>query len=158
MQDIRDLTAVLRSNTPIVIIETYEEYRVIELLKKVSLVLYQPLFSWSITQGLSGVDKDMGVQKFNTEPSDILGQIKSTTQRGIYALCDFHPFVIDEHKNIRLLKEIALEYETLQQTRVVISHAFEIPAEMKRYCAHFRLSLPNSTQLLNIINEQVKHA
>ena len=36
MQDIQDLSAVLRSNTPIVVIETYEEYRVIELLRKVS--------------------------------------------------------------------------------------------------------------------------
>lgn len=41
MQDIKDLTAVLRSNTPIVVIETYEEYRVIELLKRVAMTLYQ---------------------------------------------------------------------------------------------------------------------
>lgn len=158
MQDIRDLTAILRSNTPIVIIETYEEYRVLDLLKRVSQVLYQPLFSWSITKGLSRVDRQLGVQKFNSEPADILGQIKSTPQGGIYALCDFHPFVIDEPKNIRLLKEIALEYESLKHTIILISHAFDIPAEIKRYCAHFRLSLPNSTQLLNIIQQQVRQA
>lgn len=158
MQDIRDLTAILRSNTPIVIIETYEEYRVLDLLKRVSQVLYQPLFSWSITKGLSRVDRQLGVQKFNSEPADILGQIKSTPQGGIYALCDFHPFVIDDPKNIRLLKEIALEYESLKHTIILISHAFDIPAEIKRYCAHFRLSLPNSTQLLNIIQQQVRQA
>ncbi|MGL4712567.1 MAG: AAA family ATPase, partial [Shewanella sp.] len=53
MQDIHDLTSVLRSNTPIVVIETYEEYRVVELLKRVASVLYQPVFTWSITQGLA---------------------------------------------------------------------------------------------------------
>ncbi|MBW8183417.1 AAA family ATPase [Shewanella nanhaiensis] len=155
MQDIRDLTSVLRSNTPIVIIETYEEYRAIELLKKVSSVLYQPLFSWSITQGLTRVDRAMGVQKFNSEPADILGQIKSTDQQGIYVLCDFHPFVENAPKNVRLLKEIALEYESLKHTLVLVSHAFEIPPEIKRYCAHFRLSLPNGAQLQNLIYEQV---
>ncbi|GIU22136.1 AAA family ATPase [Shewanella schlegeliana] len=155
MQDIQDLTAVLRSNTPIIVIETYEEYRVIELLRKVSNILYQPLFSWSITQGLMRVDGGMGRQKFNCEPGDILGQIKSTTQQGIYVLCDFHPFVENAPKNVRLLKEIALEYEALKHTVVLVSHEFAIPPEIKRYCAHFRLSLPNTAQLMNLVYEQI---
>lgn len=155
MQDIQDLSAVLRSNTPIVVIETYEEYRVIELLRKVSNILYQPLFSWSVTQGLMRVDSGMGRQAFNSEPSDILGQIKSTKQQGIYVLCDFHPFVENAPKNVRLLKEIALEYEALKHTIVLVSHEFTIPPEIKRYCAHFRLSLPDTAQLLNLVYEQI---
>ncbi|PIW61627.1 AAA family ATPase [Shewanella sp. CG12_big_fil_rev_8_21_14_0_65_47_15] len=155
MQDIRDLTSVLRSNTPIVVIETYEEYRVVELLKRVANVLYQPVFTWSITQGLARVDKPMAAQKFNSEPTDLLGQIKSTPQKGIYVLCDFHPFVIDAPKNVRLLKEIALEYETLQHTLVLVSHAFDIPPEIKRYCAYFQLTLPSTVQLQNLIYLEV---
>lgn len=155
MQDIRDLTSVLRSNTPIVVIETYEEYRVVELLKRIASVLYQPVFTWSITQGLARVDKPMAAQKFNSEPTDLLGQIKSTPQKGIYVLCDFHPFVIDAPKNIRLLKEIALEYETLQHTLVLVSHAFDIPPEIKRYCAYFQLTLPSTVQLQNLIYLEV---
>ena len=91
MQDIRDLTSVLRSNTPIVVIETYEEYRVVELLKRVASVLYQPVFTWSITQGLARVDKPMAAQKFNSEPTDLLGQIKSTSQQGIMCCATFIP-------------------------------------------------------------------
>ncbi|MFV7769081.1 AAA family ATPase [Shewanella marisflavi] len=158
MQDIRDLTAVLRSNTPIVVIETYEEHRVIDLLKRVSSILYQPLFTWSITQGLTRADVKMGTQKFNTDPGEILGQIKSTSQQGIYVLCDFHPFVENAPKNVRLLKEIALEYEALKHTIVLVSHAFDIPPEIKRYCAHFSLSLPNPAQLENLIYEQIDKA
>ncbi|WP_297892315.1 AAA family ATPase [Shewanella sp.] len=155
MQDIRDLTSVLRSNTPIVVIETYEEYRVVELLKRVANVLYQPVFTWSITQGLARVDKPMAAQKFNSEPTELLGQIKATPQQGIYVLCDFHPFVIDAPKNVRLLKEIALEYDTLQHTLVLVSHAFEIPPEIKRYCAYFHLTLPSTVQLQNLIYLEV---
>ncbi|MBT1443616.1 AAA family ATPase [Shewanella sp. JM162201] len=155
MQDVKDLTAVLRSNTPIVVIETYEEYRVIELLKRVASTLYQPLFTWSITSGLSRVDKDMGSQKFNTDPADLLGQIKSTQQQGIYVLCDFHPFMQDAPRNVRLLKEIALEYDSLKHTLVLVSHAFDIPPEIRRYCAHFRLSLPSKNQLENLIAEEI---
>ncbi|AZQ11749.1 AAA family ATPase [Shewanella khirikhana] len=155
MQDVQDLTAVLRSNTPIVVIETYEEYRVIELLKRVAATLYQPLFTWSITSGLSRVDKDMGTQKFNADPGDLLGQIKATQQQGIYVLCDFHPFVQDAPRNVRLLKEIALEYDALKHTLVLVSHAFDIPPEIRRYCAHFRLSLPSKNQLENLIVEEI---
>jgi hypothetical protein len=155
MQDVQDLTAVLRSNTPIVVIETYEEYRVIELLKRVAATLYQPLFTWSITSGLSRVDKAMGTQKFNADPGDLLGQIKATQQQGIYVLCDFHPFVQDAPRNVRLLKEIALEYDALKHTLVLVSHAFDIPPEIRRYCAHFRLSLPSKNQLENLIVEEI---
>ncbi|QSX41477.1 AAA family ATPase [Shewanella cyperi] len=155
MQDVQDLAAVLRSNTPIVVIETYEEYRVIELLKRVAATLYQPLFTWSITSGLSRVDRDMGSQKFNADPGDLLGHIKSTQQQGIYVLCDFHPFVQDAPRNVRLLKEIALEYDALKHTLVLVSHAFEIPPEIRRYCAHFRLSLPSKNQLENLIMDEI---
>lgn len=158
MQDIRDLTAVMRSRTPIIVIETYEEYRVLELLKRVANVLYQPVFTWSITQGLARVDKPMGIQKFNAEPADILGQIKSTNTQGIYVLCDFHPFVVDAPKNVRLLKEIALEYDSLKHTLILVSHAFDIPPEIKRYCAQFRLSLPSVNQLENLIYEEIGKA
>ncbi|QYJ78123.1 AAA family ATPase [Shewanella acanthi] len=155
MQDIRDLTSILRSNTPIVVIETYEEHRVVALLKQVANVLYQPLFTWSITQGLSRADKAMAAQKFNADPTELLGQIKATTQQGIYVLCDFHPFVVDAPKNVRLLKEIALEYDSLQHTIVLISHAFDIPPEIKRYCAYFNLTLPSTVQLQNLIYAEV---
>ncbi len=142
MQDVKDLTGVLRGGTPLVIIETYEEPRVLELLKRVAGVLMRPLYGWSVTQGLKRLDREVGVQKFNAEPTDILAHIKASQQQGIYVLCDFHPYVVDAPRNVRMIKEIALEHETLQHTLVMVSHAFDVPPELSRYCAHFSLSMP----------------
>lgn len=63
--------------------------------------------------------------------------------------------MIDAPKNVRLLKEIALEYDALQHTLVLVSHAFEIPPEIKRYCAYFQLTLPSTSQLENLIYLEV---
>ncbi len=141
-----------------VIIETYEEPRVLELLKRVAGVLMRPLYGWSVTQGLKRLDREVGVQKFNAEPTDILAHIKASQQQGIYVLCDFHPYVVDAPRNVRMIKEIALEHETLQHTLVMVSHAFDVPPELSRYCAHFSLSMPGQAQLENLIIEEARLA
>ncbi|WP_335908487.1 AAA family ATPase [Shewanella indica] len=158
MQDVKDLTGVLRGGTPLVIIETYEEPRVLELLKRVAGVLMRPLYGWSVTQGLKRLDREVGVQKFNAEPTDILAHIKASQQQGIYVLCDFHPYVVEAPRNVRMIKEIALEHETLQHTLVMVSHAFDVPPELSRYCAHFSLSMPGQAQLENLIIEEARLA
>ncbi len=155
MKEIQDLTSLLRGKTPIIVVETHEEQRLLELLKRVASCLYKPLFCWSITTGLSRIDRDMGTQKFNADPGDLLRHIKTTDQEGIYVLCDFHPFLEDAPINVRLIKEIAMEFESSRQTLVLVSHGLEIPPEFQRYCASFSLRLPGRNQLANLIAQEI---
>lgn len=158
MKEIQDLTSLLRGKTPIIVVETHEELRLLELLKRVASCLYKPLFCWSITTGLSRIDRDMGTQKFNADPTDLLRHIKTTDQEGIYVLCDFHPFLNDAPINVRLIKEIAMEFESSRQTLVLVSHGLAIPPEFQRYCASFSLRLPGRNQLANLIAQEITDA
>ncbi|MDX1695167.1 MAG: AAA family ATPase [Ketobacteraceae bacterium] len=158
MPDMHDLELMLGSRLPILVIETHEEPRALDLVCRAGFSVGKPVFSWSVTEGLQRIDLEHGVpQRLTAELHDALGQIKSTERAGIYILCDAHPFLEDNPKNVRLMKEIAMRHDRVPHTLVLISHAINIPAEVKRYSAQMELSLPNDQQLLSMVREEAAH-
>ncbi|MDH3315897.1 MAG: AAA family ATPase [Gammaproteobacteria bacterium] len=150
MPDIHDLEVLLRSPVPLIVIESREERRVTELFKRVRVLHPKPLYRWTITEGLRRLDKEFGAQTHTRKPDELLGQIRSTRQPGIYLLSDFHPYV-DDPMHVRLIKDIALAYDEVGHTLVFISHAFEIPAEIQWLTARFDLAVPTRKQLGEIV-------
>jgi len=110
MSDRRDLELVLESGTPVIVIETTDETRVLELLREIavsrSASSYRPLFRWSITDGIQRLDLELEAQRHNADPEEALRHIRATGKPGVFALLDFHPF-LKEPVHIRLLKDIA---------------------------------------------------
>ena len=155
MPDLTDLDIMLQSKVPLIVIETFEEPRALELIARVGISHNKPVFAWSVTEGLKRIDLEHAVaERLTNEPDATLNHIKATGRGGIYVLCDFHPYVQDNPKNVRLLKEIAMAHERLQHTVILLSHAFTIPPEIKRYCAQMELSLPGDEELLHLVKEE----
>lgn len=162
--DSGDLSLVLKSRIPIVVIESFEETRAIDMLTRIAFrsALSQPaesLYHWTLTDGLRtlGVE-DIGPEKLAADAEEVLKVIKAAKKPGIYILCDFHPFLAPDHARvIRLLKDIALSYSRTPKTIVLISHALKLPPELRRLCAHFEMSLPDDEQIMAIIREEAKH-
>lgn len=155
MDDCKDLELVLRSRTPIVVVETHEESRVLELLQRISSRMVTPLFRWSVTEGLRRIDREMAAQKHNSDPAAVLGHIRSAKTAGIYVLLDFHPYLNDPI-NVRMMKDIALECEQWGATIILLSHELALPGELERYSARFELALPSPAALKRMINEVAK--
>lgn len=151
--DHRDLELVIKSRIPLVIAETKEERRVINMLTELGFSLGLPLYKWSVTEGLSRLEFDAPAIGNLQEPGELLKHIKSNPVASIYILPDFHPYLGDPI-NIRLLKEIALNYEDTPSTVIFVSHDFDIPPEIKMYTAHFELALPSNTTLEEIIRDE----
>jgi hypothetical protein len=145
MNDRRDLELVLESGTPLIVIETTDEARVLEVLREIavsrSASSYRPLFRWSITDGLQRLDLDLEAQRHNAEPEEALRHIRAVAKPGIYALLDFHPF-LQEPVHIRLLKDIALAADSAKVTLLLIGHRLDIPHELSGFTARFALRLP----------------
>ena len=156
MDDSHDLELLLRSRVPLIVVETRDETRVMRLFSTLALRLAMPVMAWSTTNGLHRIDYESSPQRHTSEPRQALGQIKATTQATIYLLLDFHPYLEDPY-NIRLLKEIALDYPRLGHTLVLVSHQLEIPPELRSYSARFSLSLPDTAGLDEIIREEAGH-
>jgi len=151
--DIHDLELLLRSRIPLIVIETRDERRVRRLFTKLALQLSLPVMAWSATTGLQRIDYDAAPQRHASEPRQALGQIKATNTPSIYLLMDFHPY-LDDPYNIRLLKEIAMDYQELGHTLVLVSHDLEVPPELQKLSAEYRLSLPDTERLEAIVREE----
>jgi SpoVK/Ycf46/Vps4 family AAA+-type ATPase len=156
MNDLHDLELLLRSRIPLVLIESRDEKRVTQLFAGLAIRLALPVLSWSVINGLQRIDYAAAAQEQASDPQQALVQIKATKTPGIYLLMDFHPYLEDAY-NVRLLKEIALDYQRLGHTLVLVSHEIELPPELGAFSASFSLSLPNSNRLEEIVREEAAH-
>ncbi|MBO6657429.1 MAG: AAA family ATPase [Pseudomonadales bacterium] len=153
--DLHDLQLLLDSKVPILVIASYEEPRVLEMLTDLAVTRTLPLFVWSITDGLNRLG-------FGEKPEEgdklddcgVLEAIKADSTPSLYVLCDFHPYLKGEPRNIRLLREIAMHHNQLGHTVVLLSHQIELPNEVKRYSARFELSMPTEEQLMHLVREE----
>ena len=100
-----EISLLLRSQIPILILETHEENRALELKKDIALNMSFPIFKWSVAVGLQRIDMDMAPQVYLKEPTKVLEHINSSDLEAIYLLLDFHPFmedpVIVRHRKLR---------------------------------------------------------
>ena len=154
MNDLHDLELLIRSHVPILLIESHEEPRVLEMFRRLRRNIGKPVFSWTATDGLLPLEMTMQTDKANVpEPDKVLRHIKQTVGASVYLLLDFHPY-LDEPLNVRLLKEIAMGYDHYRHHVVLVSHALDLPPEVQRYSARFDLGVPDSKQLDAIVREE----
>jgi SpoVK/Ycf46/Vps4 family AAA+-type ATPase len=156
VSDTKDLGLILDARIPIVVIESPDERRVLALLLQFAMQRGLPFNEWSITRGLRRnelVSDDKEEVAFS-ELEPALAYISRTPGPALYVLCDAHPHLTNEPKTIRLIKDIALDYEHLGNTLILVSHALSIPQELGRLTATFRLSLPSDEELLSLVRDQ----
>ena len=155
MPEQNDLELLLRSQTPIVVIESLEEPRILQLFTRLGLRLGQAVFRWSVTEGLRRQEVNFGSEEMAPDPGHVLKHIKATTQSGLYLLLDYHPYIQDP-LHIRLIKEIAQGYADTPRTLIFISCRFDIPLEVRHLSARFDLKLPDRASIKRLILEEAK--
>ena len=155
MTDLHDLELMLRSETPILLIESLEERRILQLFTRLGMRLEQKVFGWTLTDGLHRIEYALASDQELADPAAVLRHIKLSTERGIYLLLDFHPF-LDDPLHVRLMKEIAQNFEQLPRRLVLVSHALQTPPELRHLAAGFSLSLPDRNRLLALIREEAQ--
>ena len=154
MDDQHDLTLILKSRFPLVVIETPEEPRVLALLERITSLEEMPLFTWSVADGLRRRGKsDISAQTY--ELPEALRYIDKTPQNGIYVFFDAHPF-LDNALNLRIIREIAMDYHNCERTLVFVSNRIEFPQELQRMSATFKLSRPDQIQIRKLFKEEME--
>ncbi len=158
MDGSHDLELILRSRTPIIVIESRDEARMLQLLQSMAIRSasdsYLPLFRWTLTDGLQRLDISLEPQSLNSSPTDVLKHIRAVSKPGIYVLLDFHPF-IDDPVHVRLIKDICIHYDDVQRQLVLISHNIKIPTELETFCARFDMDLPSEQERARIVKRTV---
>lgn len=151
-----DLELMLDAKVPIVTVETPDERRMLDLLTRLTIKRNSTSYVWTTTRGLrplsftsGGVDDGAKL----TEPEQLLERILGTTGPALYVLCDFHPYLKDAPRVVRFLKDIALDFDTLQNHVLLLGHQVPTPREIARLTASFQLALPSDAELHGIVRE-----
>jgi hypothetical protein len=150
-----ELQTLLASRVPLVVMESREEGRALELLRDAAIRAQRGknwgVFQWTVTEGLLRTDVDLGgSQKTLAQPEQLLKHIKATTMAGIYVLLDFHPY-FERPEYVRMLKDIAQDYKKCARTIVLISHEMKLPQELDHLAARFKMSLPSKQERHGIV-------
>ncbi|HYQ38730.1 MAG TPA: AAA family ATPase [Pseudomonas sp.] len=154
--DIHDLGLVLDSRVRLIVIESWDEQRVLETLSALAIRRGLGLYLWSVTEGVQrlGFGGEPLGEGDSREPEVALRLVKADRQANLYVFCDLHPFLEDSPRLVRLLKEVAMAQGEQRPTLALVSHAFRLPAELQRLAARFSLALPGEDELLAIVREE----
>src|SRR6478736_3051094 len=154
MSELQDLSSLIRANTPLIVIETPDEGRVVDLFRHVLANVFRALYRWSITEGMRRVDMDREDPP-ETAPdiSTTLHAIKQHDQRGIYLLLDVMPY-LGYASTQRMLREIVERRGSLDHTIILVGSKIELPPELDTLAVRFTLRLPDENALQKLVIDE----
>ena len=150
MSELDDLTTLVRAATPLLVIETVDEQRVIECFRHVISQALRPLWRWTLIDGLSRLDFAQTDGPVAPDATTTLSAIRAQGEPGIYLMFDFHP-LLGYAMSLRQLREIVQRQRSAAHTIVLVGAKIELPEELEALALRVPLSLPDIKELAGIL-------
>lgn len=147
---IKDLEAIVRSRTPLISVETNEEPHVVSMVREIGRRLELKAYRWTVTEGMRSFEPCDQPRESVLKSLEVLTYIKNSSSNCLFVLLDFHHHLKDA-VHVRLLKDIALNYEHHYSTVVLVGSNLEVPEELRNFTAIFKIPLPNAEELRGIV-------
>lgn len=151
---VHDLKTLVLSFHPVVAIETVEEDRAADLVRRVAAELRLPVFDWSVTQGLV---KLPGTQSMHgtAEPLGVVRHIENLTVKAVFHLKDFAQH-LSNPAVARKFREVAQRFSRTLSTVVLTSPKLDLPDDIEHKVVHFDLRLPDAEEIENAIRPVIQ--
>ena len=175
------LKILINSSTPIVVMETVEEMRAVNLVRASCADLNMAVFEWSIADGLvrSGsnapaipaaelqmrinaghaADPVAAAAKtaiYNTtDPVQALANLETMTVEAVFILKDFHRHM-ENPVIVRRLRDVGQKFSANRRTLVLTAPSISMPAELVSLVEYLDLPLPDPPRLRQIVEETFK--
>lgn len=150
MSELQDLTTLVRATTPLLVIETVDEQRVIDCFRHVISQSLRPLWRWTITDGLGRLDFAHADPDVPPDATTTLEAIRGTPEPGVFLLFDFHPLVRYAMSQ-RMLREIVQRHRSAAHTMVLVGARVELPEDLEALALRVPLALPDIKELAGIM-------
>ncbi|HSD16750.1 MAG TPA: AAA family ATPase [Thermomonas sp.] len=154
MSELQDLVALIRADTPLLVIETPDEARVVELFRQSLMHAWRALYRWSVTEGLRRIDMDREDEDgIAPDLSATLQEIRNAGQRGVYLLLDAHPY-LGYASYQRALRDLIQRRGSQPHVLVLVGTKVELPAALEPFAVRVTLRLPDGNALLKLVKEE----
>jgi hypothetical protein len=172
------LKILIDSSTPIVVMETVEEMRVVRLVREASSTLRLATFEWSIASGLvrcgaeaatapeakfpgaaratlqGAADLSAPAIYHSQEPAQALTNLEAISVEAVFILKDFHRHM-DDPIVVRRLRDVGQKFSTNRRTVIITGPIVSIPAELGSLVEFLELPLPDNVRLRQLIDESM---
>lgn len=154
MGGLQDLVALIRADTALVVVETADEARTVEMFRQTLRHAWRALFRWTITEGLRRIDLDReDAADTAADVGSTLRAIRAAEQRGVYLLLDFHPY-LDVAGTQRQLRDLVERRGSLPHVIVLVGAKVVLPPDLEPFAVRFRPQLPDLAALRKLVVEQ----
>jgi ATPase family associated with various cellular activities (AAA) len=168
-QQIESLQALLDTRTPITLIETHDESRVLALFTAATKKNGRELWTWSassglrVAQGLKLQLLDMVKSKdANDEPPAdtkelpaALQAVEKMREPALVLFLDIHPF-LSNPVITRGMKELALRCESKGLQLVFVGHEVKLPEELSPLTSRFEIEPMTLERVKAVFNDELK--
>lgn len=144
----RELTLLVLSRYPLVVLEGSEEARVEELVARVAADLTIPLLVWSSSTGL--VRPSGGELRQTEDPEQALARVATMEGEVVALFHDLHPY-LDRPAVVRRLREIDRRFGGSRSTAVLSGVAVELPSSLAHQAARLEVTLPGEAELERLV-------
>src|SRR5689334_14459310 len=100
---LQDLTAIIRSRTPLIAVESNEEPQVVSMVRQIGQSLQLKTYRWTVTEGMQAFDPCDQPSQSVLKSQEVLQYIKNPGNYSLYLLLDFRRYLEDE-VHVRFLK------------------------------------------------------
>ena len=154
MNEQTELAQLLESRFPIIVVETAEERRFLQMIESAAALSETPLYTWSLIQGLRRYPRGDGVLE-TRELAKALWHLLKTPQNGYFVFLDPQPF-LDHPETIRLIREIGFDYTRTQQTMIFVGSTLSLAPDLMRMSATFRMAPMTPGDVRKLCKEEME--
>lgn len=142
----------IRARYPLIALNTFEEQRAENSIRKLCETRSAQLLTWTRTNGL------VTNERKNAELSDpmaILKWYELQTEKSVLLLKDFHPFLKDP-SIVRKLKDLSLILKSQPKNIVLLSYGVTLPPELTKEVACLDFPLPEKEEIRELVHKASK--
>ena len=154
-----ELEVLIRSRYPLIVVESYEESRVIQHLAAIAESRSKRLQLWSASRGFfapgSPAESQKGTDESSRDPLAALDQVVKFVEPAIFVMLDFHPY-LQNPLVVRRLREVGAYLKSSYKSLVLLSPRFAIPMELEKEVSVVQFGLPGRRDLETLIDRTVR--
>lgn len=146
-----DLNLLIRSRHALILIETIEEQRAVDLIRRTCDSLKYPMYVWTVVDGLRRVLPVVQDGYTDTEnPAIALAHLSTIGYTGVFVFKDLSKHLKDPGV-ARRLRDLAILFARDERTVILVDHDGDLPAPLDRIAVPFELRLPNDEEIEAIL-------
>ncbi len=155
---LHELTTLIHSAHPLIVVETTEEERFEGLAKAAARNTRLPFFTWTASQGLTDPESPAAYRPPEADaPIEALKAMGSKTERAIFLLKDFTPH-LDGPVKVRACREMLQLLARRGSTAIVVGPEVALPKELAHVSVPFAFQLPTRDDMRRVVEDAVAYA